>query len=185
MMKKIIVFTGLMASGKGTACSFYIDKYGARMFRYSTMLRDILDRLYLPHDRENIQDLSTMLRARFGQDLMAKVIAHDVERSDASFIVVDGARRLEDIEYLRKVGGFHLVALVASPETRFQRITSRDENSDDHRKTWEQFLKEEQAESEAMVPQLMARADVQIDNNGDRGSLEKKLEEIYAKITSS
>ena len=184
-MKKIIVFTGQVASGKGTAAAFFVQKYGAKVFRFSTMLRDILDRLYLTQSRENMQDISMNLRGRFGQDLMAKVIAHDVERADAKLVIVDGARRPEDIEHLKRLDGFTLIAVSARPEVRFERMHTREENPDDHSKTWEEFLKEEGAETEVLIPRLMNEADFTVDNNGDRESLEKQLEEIYAKITNS
>lgn len=183
-MKKIIALTGQVASGKGTAAAFFVRKHGAKVFRFSTMLRDILDRLYLPQSRENVQDFSTVLRARFGQDLLAKVIAGDVARSDASFVVVDGARRPEDVEHLRKLQGFVLIAIVADPKVRYQRVMTRGENTDDAAKTWEQFLKEEQAETEVFIPQLINEADYTVDNNGDRAALEKQMEDIYAKITT-
>ena len=52
--KIIVAFTGRMASGKGTACSYFVEQYGATMFRFSNMLRDILERLYLEKNRENM-----------------------------------------------------------------------------------------------------------------------------------
>ena len=184
MAKRIIAFTGQCASGKGTAAAYFVKKHGAVVFRFSTMLRDILDRLYLEHSRDNLQDLSTILRGRFGQDLMAKVMAHDAERVKAPLVIVDGARRPEDIEYLRRLNGFTLVAVSATPEIRFQRMTRRGENPDDATKTWEEFMKEEHAESELLIPRLMNEADFTIDNNGDTAALLKQLQDIYNKITA-
>ena len=183
MAKRIIAFTGQCASGKGTAAAYFVKNHAAVVFKFSTMLRDIMDRLYLPHSRENLQDISTMLRGRFGQDLMAKVIAHDAERSTSDLIIVDGARRPEDIEYLRRLTGFTLVAVSAKPEIRYKRMTLRGENPDDATKTWEDFMKEEHAETELLIPRLMGEADFTVDNNGDQKALITQLEEIYKKIS--
>ncbi len=180
--KIILAFTGHVASGKGTACEYFVKKHGARIFRFSTMLRDILDRLYLPHDRDHLQTLSTIVREYFGQDAMARVIARDVEAAEESLIVVDGARRLEDVIYLRRLPGFKLISVEASPKVRFKRLTGRGENPDDASKTWAEFQQEEQAESEAMIPALMAEADSTINNDGDVASLERQLENLYRKI---
>lgn len=180
--KIILAFTGHVASGKGTACDYFVKKYGARIFRFSTMLRDILDRLYLPHNRDHLQTLSTIVREYFGQDVMARVIAHDIEAAEESLIVVDGVRRPADVIYLRRLPGFKLIAVEASPEVRFKRLVSRGENTDDAAKTWAEFQQEEQAESEAMIPALMAEADSTINNNGDMTSLERQLENLHRKI---
>lgn len=185
LRKKIIAFTGQVASGKGTAAAFFIRKYGAKVFKFSTMLRDILDRLYLPQSRENMQEISMVLRERFGQDLLAKVIAHDVERAATPLVIVDGARRPEDIEHLKKLNGFTLIAVAASPEIRYKRLTSRGENADDAAKTWEQFLKEEGAETEVLIPRLMSEADFTVNNDGDQEQLYRQLEELYAKLTGT
>jgi len=176
MENKIILgFTGLMACGKGTAAKYLQEKYGADTFRFSTMLRDILDRLYLPQSRENFQIISPLLRETFGQDLMAKVIAKDVEGADSKLIAIDGMRRPADIEYLKKITGFRMVAIDVDAKVRYQRLKARAENPGDKEKTWEQFQAEHQAETEIYIPELMKQADVTIDNNGS-------LEEFYQQI---
>ena len=74
-MKKIILgFSGLMASGKGTAAKYVQEAYGASTYRFSTMLRNTLDRFYLPHTRDNLINISEVLRQTFGEDMMAKTM---------------------------------------------------------------------------------------------------------------
>ena len=181
--KLILAFTGHMASGKGTACNYFVENYGAVTVRFSNMLRDVLDRLYLEQNRDNLQKLSLSLRQDFGQDVMAKVIARDVEISDAPLIVVDGVRRPSDVIYLKKVPGFVLIAIAVPQAVRFERLKSRHENPDDERKTWEQFQREEKADAEILIPEIMKQADYTIDNGGDVGSLRMKLEELYKKLS--
>ena len=78
--KIIIGLVSKIAAGKGTVTKYLQDKYGASAYRFSTMLRDALNRLYVEINRKNMQKLSTILRQNFGEDLMAKVIAEDVKR---------------------------------------------------------------------------------------------------------
>ncbi|MEK7625108.1 MAG: AAA family ATPase, partial [Patescibacteria group bacterium] len=68
MSKIILGFVGDLASGKGTICKYLKEKYGTESYRFSTMLRDILKRVYLENSRENLQRLSTVMRENFGQD---------------------------------------------------------------------------------------------------------------------
>ncbi|MEK7102151.1 MAG: AAA family ATPase [Patescibacteria group bacterium] len=99
MPKIILGFVGEMASGKGTVVSYIQEKYGAATYSFSTMLRDMLDRLYLPHTRDNMIDLSVWVRGHFGEDVMARTMANDIEKDPHDIVAVEGIRRPADIEY--------------------------------------------------------------------------------------
>ncbi|MCB9802830.1 AAA family ATPase [Candidatus Nomurabacteria bacterium] len=178
MQKKILGFTGLISCGKGTAASYLKEKYQAETFRFSTMLRDVLDRLYLEHTRENMSGISTVLREFFGQDLMAEVMAKDVENSQAELVVVEGIRRMEDIEYLKKLPNFKLVSIEATMENRYQRLLERGENPDDQTKTWEQFQADHNLETELTIPPAMKVADVVVNNDGSLEEFQKQLDQL-------
>lgn len=178
MSKIVLGFTGLMACGKGTATKYLQEKYGAETFRFSTMLRDVLDRLHLEQTRENMSCISTVLRENFGQDLMAKVMAKDVENSQSSLVIVDGVRRLDDVKYLKAMPNFKLVAIEAEMQTRFQRLKERGENSDDQNKTWEDFQADHQLETELTILDTLKIADLIIDNNGDLEQLHQQLDKL-------
>lgn len=180
MPKKILVFVGLLASGKGTAAKYFTEKYGAQSFRFSTIMRDVLDRLYLEHSRENMSNISTLLRERFGEDLFAKVMAADVEKAPANLVVVDGARRLADIEHLKKLAGFKLVSIEVEAKIRYERLRQRGENPDDQNKTWEQFLADHELETEKSIPALMAMADVVVNNNGSPEEFRRQLDKLVS-----
>src|SRR3989344_446285 len=100
MAKCIIGITGLLSSGKGTAAEYLVQHHGAVSFRFSTMLRDLLDRLYLEQTRDNLSHISTVLRQQFGEDLLSKVMARDAEIATNALIVIEGIRRDMDIKYL-------------------------------------------------------------------------------------
>ncbi len=178
MDKKILVFTGLPASGKGTAAKYLVEKYQAKSFRFSTIMRDLLDRLYLPQSRENMSHISIVLRQNFSEDIFAKVMAEDASRVEASVVVVDGARRLADVEYLGKLPGFRLVSIEAAMKIRYERLTKRGENPDDKNKTWEQFQEDHNLETELSIPALMAKADVVINNDGSLEDFYKQLDKL-------
>lgn len=175
-MKKIIFgLVGEISSGKGTVCDYLIKKYHAGYHRYSTILRDILNRLHLENNRENLQKLSTVLRENFSQDLFAKVITEDVKNDPNKIVCLDGIRRAEDISYIKKLPGFVLVNIYADLEKRYERLIKRSENPDDHKKTLEEFKKDHEQETEKTIAAVAAGADEKIDNNGS-------LEELYEKI---
>lgn len=178
MPKIILGFTGLIACGKGTATQYLKEKYHAETFRFSTMLRDVLTRLYLEQTRENMSGISTGLRSIFGQDLMAKVVARDVENSQAELIVVDGIRRMEDIKYLRALPNFKLVSIEADMKTRYERLLTRGENFDDRNKTWEEFQADHNLETELTILDTMKVADHIVNNDGILEDLQKQLDKL-------
>src|SRR5258705_11222957 len=101
--KIILGFVGDLAGGKGTICQYLKERYKVNSYRFSNMLRDILDRIYVEQNRENLQDLSTFLRQRYGQDIMSKVIAKDVQNDPNPIVAVEGIRRPTDITYLQEL----------------------------------------------------------------------------------
>lgn len=182
--KLILGFSGEIASGKGTAAKYLVERHGAVTFRFSSMLRDVLRRLHLAEDRETMQALSTWIRKTFGEDTLAKVMFQDAKNSAANLVVIDGIRRLEDIKYLREIPEFKFCFISAPMKTRHERLIRRGENADDTTKTYEQFQKDHEAEPEREIAKLEAFASEVIDNSGTLPELERTLDGIVKKYTS-
>lgn len=182
-MKKVILgFVGDLASGKGTVCKYLLEKYNTPSYRFSTMLRDVSNRLYIDVSRENLQLLSRVLRENFGQDLMSKVIAKDAETDQHELVAVEGIRRPTDITYLQANPDFHLIYITADPKIRWERLVLRNENQGDDKKTFEQFLQDEQAEADRLIKELGGKAAYTINNDGTREDLFSQLETILSEI---
>ena len=113
---------------------------------------------------------------------MAKTMYYDVSKDKSDIVVVEGIRRLEDVECLQKSDNFFLVRIVSDEKVRYERLTQRKENSDDASKTFEQFIKDHSKETEITIPPVMAKADFEIENNGSREDLHKKLDDLILKL---
>jgi dephospho-CoA kinase len=183
--KIVLGFVGDLASGKGTICKYLNEKYGTNAYRFSTMLRDVLKRVYIENSRENLQKLSTVLRENFGQDLMSRVIAEDVKNDPKEIVAVEGIRRPTDITYLEKNPGFNLIYITADPKIRWERLVKRNENPGDDKKTFEEFSKDEQAEADRMIKDLGKNAKYTITNDGDLESFFGQMESILKQIHES
>lgn len=182
MNKIIIGLAAELAGGKGTATKYITEKYNGNSHRFSTMLRDILDRIYLGHSRENMQNLSTILRQTFGEDTMAKVMFEDTKKDEHNVVVVDGVRRPADIKYLRQLSEFKLVYIDADIKKRYERILKRGENPDDATKTFEQFEKDQLGEADAQIRSLKDQADFVVDNNGSFEDLYNQFDKIIGDL---
>jgi dephospho-CoA kinase len=182
MNKKIIALTGPIASGKDATKKYLEEKYGAKSVKFSQILRDVLNRVNVPLERENLQLLSTVLRQNFGEDLLARNIAEDAKRLDSQIVILDGVRRLADIEHAKKLEGFVLVKIEADSKLRYERAVLRNENVGDSEKTFEQFLKDHESEADKEVPIVMEQAAVSLDNNGTLEDLHAQIDELLENI---
>lgn len=182
MNKIIFGLVGPLACGKETVKRYLVEKYKARDCRFSTILRDILSRVDLSNSRGNMQKLSTVLRANFGEDLLAKAIAMDATKLDSDIVVIDGVRRPTDIEHLNKLSNFFLIKIDAEPQLRYQRLVARNENEGDDRKTFEQFLEDHKAEADGLIPMVMTMAKYSIDNSGSFEDLYRQIDDILKKF---
>jgi dephospho-CoA kinase len=173
MGKIIIGIAGEIASGKDTVAHYLVNRYEAKLFMFSDPLRDILNRLHLAQNRENLTKISGALRTTFGDNILSHSIANDAIKDESKLVVIDGVRRQSDIEAAKGFPEFSLIYVEASMETRYGRIVKRHQNADDDTKTFEDFKKDHLLETEVGIPALKADAGYVIDNEGS-------LEELYA-----
>lgn len=182
MAQLIIGIAGEIASGKDTAGKYIAEKYDALSLRFSQPLRDILDRMSIEQNRENMAKLSLYLRKAFGEDVLSRVLLAESEKSQKAMVVVDGVRRLPDIIHMETNAHFYFVYIDAGSETRYGRLIQRRQNTDDATKTPVQFTKDALLETETKILELKERADFVISNDGTLAELEKQIDDVIAKI---
>ena len=178
MKKTIIALAGEMGCGKGAIAEYLIARHAAKKLRFSDVFRNILDRIHLEQSRENMAALSLALRNTFGSDILSDILAKDVENLDSPIIILDGVRRMSDLDRLRTMDGFRFVYIEADPMTRYHRVVARGENTPDSTMTYEGFLKESSLETETSIRALKDIADVVLENNGTLEELEAQCEKM-------
>jgi len=183
MNKIILGLVGTLASGKETTKKYIIEKYNAKDCKFSSILRDAMNRTAIPISRENLQKFSTLLRENFGENILAKAIANDASRLDSDIVVIDGVRRFTDIEHLEKLPNFTLIKIDADPDVRYERLKKRNENIGDNQKTFSEFMIEQEAEADKQIPEVMKTAKYSIENNGSFEDLYKQIDEIIKKVS--
>lgn len=166
---QLIGVGGPTASGKTTAAKNLIKHFGADTNRFSSILATIANDIGLPTDKENLQNLSTSLRTRLGEDALARGMCEWVKTSKNDVIVVEGLRRMTDIESLARVAAetgrtWSFFYIDATYEERFARYTKRLVDEGKEAPTEEVFNALENQECENELPQLKERAHAVIDN---------------------
>ena len=181
-MKIILGIAGEIASGKGSLAKHIKEKYNGSVHRFSEVLRDVARRMHLEENRSNLQKISTIFRENFSSNILSEVVYHDVSQDEHEVIIIDGVRRIDDIEYLRKIPEFKLVYIEADMDIRYERIIKRRENSDDAEKTYEEFKADHQKEAEVQIQDLQNYASYKINNNGTFLELYHQIDSIIDEL---
>lgn len=182
MPKIIIGLVGEIAAGKDTLADYLKQKHQSETISFSQPLREILDILALPQDRQHLAALGEKLRNMFGQDVLAKAITAKVQNSGRPVVCLPNVRLPQDIKFLKDLPNFHLVAVLAEPKTRFERLKKRRQNTDDRGKTWRQFLADAKLPTEIQIRKIARRAEAAIDNNGSLPALKKQIDELMKSL---
>ena len=107
----------------------------------------------------------------------------DASKLDADIVIIDGVRRFSDIQYLKDLPNFILVKVDADAKVRYERLVARNENEGDDKKTFDQFMKDHEAEADKQIPEVMKTAKHSIDNSGSLEDLYRQIEEIIKKVS--
>ncbi len=176
-MKLVIGLVGKNGSGKTTVSKYLQDGYGGKEHRFSQILMDILDRLYLPHERTYLQKLGKSLRAELGPDVIANAFKKDLEKEQSDLLIVDGIRYENEVALLKSFENSCLIFVTAPLEIRYERCVARGEKGEG-KITYEKFLENEEAETEKRIEMIGKGADYAIDNSGALDELFEKVDGI-------
>jgi dCMP deaminase len=179
----IVGLTGRNASGKGAAAEF-LKSRGFAYFSLSDVIREEVRSRGLELSRDVLIATGRELRAKHGTGYLAERILERLEPGQNC--VVDSFRHEDEVAVFRKTSDFHLLAVRATPEIRFERIRKRARENDP--RTFEEFQKVEQAESTSLQAEgqnltaTEAVADHAIDNNGSTGDFHARLAELVPRL---
>jgi len=176
-MKLVVGLVGRIASGKGEACKLLERKYGAEVYRFSDVLRDVLTRLQVPVTRGSLQVLGNCLRKAFGEDVLVKALQSRIEGSEAKVVVVDGIRYHQELEMVRSFPKNAVLYITAPTKLRFARCKKRGTRGEAGI-SYKEFLAAEDRWTERLVYELGAKSDFAVDNSGTLDEFSVRLREI-------
>ena len=173
---RIIGLTGTNGAGKGECASFFVSR-GYAYHSLSDILREELSRRGLEATRDNLIRTGNGLRETYGPDVLARRAVLKVTPP----AVIDSIRNVREVECLRELDGFFLLAVDAPLEIRFGRVSARGRN--ESAATLEEFRRKEEEEMSGgttaqQLKACLALADQLIVNDGTLEDLRRKLEEL-------
>ncbi len=161
---RVVATTGMPGSGKGLGVEV-AESLGVPVVAMGDLVREETQRRADEVGPRAFGEVATRVRQEEGKGAWAK---RTVERIDAlegdGVVLVDGVRSLDEVGVFRDAFGDDLlvVAVLASPSTRYERLSERGRLEDEGSVDW--FKERDLRELEYGLGRVVAMADVYIVN---------------------
>jgi len=173
---KAIAFTGMPGAGKTEAVKV-AKEMGIKVVSMGDEVRNEARKRGLELNDENVGKIADEMRKKYGMNIWAKKCIEKL--SSEKIIVIDGIRNIEEVETFRKrIKNFILVAIHASPKTRYERLMKREREDDS--KNVEELKEREKRELSWGLGDVIAMADIVLINEGDLEEFREKVREILS-----
>ena len=144
MLSKIIVcITGMPGAGKSTIVN-KLQEIGFTKFTLGDGIRAEAKRRNVDPSGENLGKIMLEVREKNGPGAVAELSKDSIQNSTQDVVIIDGVRSIAEIDVLKQIGDVKLLAIDASPETRFNFLSSRGRSDDP--KTQENFQERDNRE---------------------------------------
>jgi len=186
--KLYIGLVGSLASGKGVVADYFIKQYGFVSFSLSYMVHNELKvKGITSFTRKTLQDIGDNLRAKEGEEVLAKRAVMMLKADGGSKVIIEGIRNPGEVNYLKTLPNFVLIAVGATRPVRYERVIQRGKPWDP--KDWNSFVvvdsrdhRDEGNANGQHVKKCMDMADYQIENNKDLSHLYDDIQNIVSTI---
>ena len=193
---KIVGIGGTNGSGKDTVGQTLAERHNWLFVSISDILRDELNHRGQPIERKNLRHLSAEWRRELGLgaliDKALEAFRRQEELHNLGGLAIASLRNYGEADRVHELGG-KVIWVDADPEVRYKRISAR-VRSDEDRKTYEEFLKDEQAEMQHFegdkatlnLQGVKERTDIVIENSGsDIEAFKDEAEKALKSVLSS
>lgn len=181
----IIGIAGPTASGKTTIAHMLGKELDAFRIKYSDILSQIaFERGLDAEDKSTLQNLFLSERETHGEDFLARAMEERILSGRYQNVIIEGNRRLADIEMLRRLAykrddQLCFLYVDASVDTRFERYNNRLQQHDQPPITREAFDELERSGAEDELPpirDIFSREGLVVTSDS------KSPEEIFAEV---
>jgi dephospho-CoA kinase len=170
--KVVVGIAGMPGAGKGVFQKT-LQKLGYHVVTMGDAVREEVQRRNLEPTPENLGKTMLNLREIDGPAAIAKRCISKLEKLPGPVVVIDGIRSLVEVEEFKKhFPDFVLLAIHASPKTRYTRLVRRKRSDDPE--DWETFVERDQRELGVGMGSVIAVADYMIINEGTLRHLQQK-----------
>ncbi|MBP2172572.1 AAA family ATPase [Methanococcus voltae] len=179
---KIIAITGMQGSGKSLVQGVCDSKHIAYVSMGDVVRRETTKR-GLELNPENVGNTAKKLRELYGAEAVAVPcinLVNEVEaknKENTHIIAVEGVRSIHELNYFKRYYDVEVLAIHASPKTRFERLRSR--GREDDSTEWDVFIERDNRELDFTIGSVIALADYMVINEGTYSDVLNNVENIF------
>ncbi|MGQ9617481.1 MAG: AAA family ATPase [Candidatus Aminicenantia bacterium] len=178
--------TGPIGSGKGEVTKILISR-GFFYISLSDVVREEAKRRNIELKRKNLQELGNSLRREFGPGILGRIVRERIESERERDWVIDGIRNPYEVEELRKMEDFFLIAVTAPIDVLIERVVRRGraEDPESIEEIREKILREmgdEEPSEGQRIKDCMGISDFTILNVHSLEYLKEEVEKIIGTI---
>ena len=178
--KLVIGLVGMPGSGKSVVVETAQQK-GYEVVVMGDVVREETRKRGLELKPKNIGAVMLGLRKKGGQGIIAEKCVPKIERTQSSKVIIDGLRSLNEADVFKQhFPNFSLIAVHASPETRFSRLNRRRRSDDPD--GWEIFRERDMRELSVGLGNAIAMAEYIIINEDDKKATQAKVAEALTRV---
>ncbi|MEJ5327472.1 MAG: AAA family ATPase [Candidatus Bathyarchaeia archaeon] len=178
--KIVVGLTGMPGAGKSIVAEI-AQTIGYAVVVMGDVVREETRRCGLPLTPENVGKVMLELREKGGPSVIADKCIPKIEQQKSNKVIVDGIRSLSEVDaFKRHFAKFSLIAVHASPETRFNRLFSRRRSDDPD--GWELFQERDMRELSVGLGNAIAMAEYMIVNENEKKDAAIKVKETLRMI---
>jgi len=177
--KRVIGLTGMPGSGKSLVVKA-AQELSYVVVTMGDVIREETAKKGLELNPANVGKVMLELRATNGHNVIAEKCIPKIERKQNTKVMVDGIRSLVEADAFKNhFSKFVLIAVHASPELRFARLSTRSRSDDP--KTFYAFIERDMRELSVGLGNAIAMAEFIIINDNDIDTLKSRVREILQK----
>lgn len=174
---KVIVTVGMPGSGKDEIVNV-AKKLGLHVIKMGDLVRDETRRRGLQLNDQNIGRIANEEREKQGAGIWAKKTIPLVTETET---LIDGARNEAEIAMFRhSFGDMTVIAVFASPEARYERLSKRGRGDDSV--NMDAFYERDRRELKFGIGNAFALADHMLVNDGSVDDLRSVAEEVLREV---
>ena len=171
--KVVVGIAGMPGAGKGVFRRT-VQRMGYPVVTMGDAVRKEVKRRNLKPTPQNMGKVMLNLRELDGPAAIAKRCIPNLKNQTSRIVVIDGIRSLVEVEEFKKhFPRFILVAIHASPKTRYKRLFRRKRSDDPP--DWKTFMERDMRELGIGMGSVISVADYMIVNEGSIGQLRHKI----------
>jgi dephospho-CoA kinase len=177
--RQLLLITGMAGSGKTTLSNMLIEK-GYKVFTMGEVIRHEVRMHNLSPTRKNLERMAEDIRRHGGNAAVAKKCIPLIIGELNSKVALDGVRSLDEAYAFEEAFNVILVAVHASPETRFNRLKDRKRKDDPS--DIKTFRSRDRNELGFGIGEAVAMSNFVIINENGLSDLEKSLDKLLEKL---